>query len=195
MRPSIAVDGAIHEIIHQYVLMRTVGFDANEHSVILAWGFAMTESEEKWEWFLRRLRTAVPHRHARLCHHIRPAKSRSPSPLKIFSCRLTRAKGLTIAIQSTFRRSYECFCVLHQHDRENVKVNFPQTVRLTSELTSARWRTRRLPMTTQHYYAPSEKSSKKILTRICPSSSQPASPALLSGPLDMDTSAAIPSGP
>ena len=29
--------------------MLVVGFDANEHSVMLAWGYAMTESEEIWE--------------------------------------------------------------------------------------------------------------------------------------------------
>ena len=60
MRPFIAVDGAFTKTIHQYVLMLAVGFDANEHSVMLAWGFAMAESEENWEWFLRRLRSAIP---------------------------------------------------------------------------------------------------------------------------------------
>ena len=60
MRPFIAVDGAFTKTIHQYVLMLAVGFDANEHSVMLAWGFAMTESEDTWEWFLHRLRSAIP---------------------------------------------------------------------------------------------------------------------------------------
>lgn len=36
MRPFIAVDGAFTKTIHHYVLMLAVGFDANEHSVILA---------------------------------------------------------------------------------------------------------------------------------------------------------------
>ena len=47
----ITIDGAFIKTIHQYVLLLVVVFDANEHSVMLAWRFAMTESEETWDGF------------------------------------------------------------------------------------------------------------------------------------------------
>lgn len=60
MRGYIAVDGAFSKTIHQYVLMLAVGFDANEHGVILSWGFALSESTETWTWFLAHLKDAFP---------------------------------------------------------------------------------------------------------------------------------------
>ena len=59
MRPFVAVDGAFTKTIHQYVLMLAVGFDANDHGIVLGWGFALTESTDTWTWFLQRLKQAL----------------------------------------------------------------------------------------------------------------------------------------
>lgn len=40
--------------------MLAVGFDAEEHGVILAWGFALSESTDTWSWFLSHLKESFP---------------------------------------------------------------------------------------------------------------------------------------
>ena len=70
---------------HQYVLLIAAGVDANNHTVGLAWGYALTELTYTWSWFFEHLKTALQ------CNNLKQTFV------------LVRQKGLIAAFETVFQ--------------------------------------------------------------------------------------------
>lgn len=58
LRPVISIDGAFSKTWHYYTLCVAACYDAENHIVVLAWGFIPSENEEGWSWWMENLKEA-----------------------------------------------------------------------------------------------------------------------------------------
>lgn len=56
----LSVDGAFSKTSHNYTLCIASCYDADNHIVILAWGFVPSELADGWSWWSEHLEGAYP---------------------------------------------------------------------------------------------------------------------------------------
>ncbi|KAE8230131.1 hypothetical protein CF326_g4876 [Tilletia indica] len=109
-KPFVAVDGTFTKNKFNMVLLLAATMDADSNLIILAWALVPSETQDTWDWFLRKLLIALP-------------TLALPSSTIISD----RQKGLLAAVREVLPATTEGYCCWHL--AENVKKHYGQEAR------------------------------------------------------------------
>jgi hypothetical protein len=106
-RAYLGANGAFSKVVNDYHLYIVSAYDADNHLIILAWGFGPSESNASWSWFMQQFARAY------LYINNPPLDTLYPSRYVFVS---DRSKGLENAVTQHLPLVHHAHCTQHMQD-------------------------------------------------------------------------------